>query len=217
MNPEIIPFNNRSADSGLIRAQVTAVTGDRIVIDTDIGIATSSTAFSCLVSPQPGDTVLVNYSGDGYYILAILERPDSQDMALDFPADVKMKSPSGKIDLVAGKDINLLSACDTHMLSDNLHVNSGNLDVTTGKLTSRSREIEAHTGSLGLFTRSLNLVAKEITQKTDMLVRWVENVETLNIGNLIQNVRRNYTSHSDQAVITATKDMRIDGERIHMG
>jgi hypothetical protein len=60
-------------------------------------------------------------------------------------------------------------------------------------------------------------VAKQITQKTDMLLRWVEGVETLSIGNLIQNVRQNYTSHSQQAVITASKDMRIDGERIHMG
>lgn len=217
MNPKIIPFNSRTGDSGLIRAQVTAVTGERVVIDTDIGIVTSSTAFSCLVSPQPGDTVLVNCSGDGYYILAILERPDSQDMSLDFPADVKMKSPNGQIDMVSGKDINLLSACDTRMLSANLHVNAGAMDINTGKLTSRSSEIEAHTGSLGLFARSLNLVAKEITQKTDMLVRWVETVETLNIGNLIQNIRRNYTSHSDQAVITAKKDVRIDGERIHMG
>ena len=31
------------------------------------------------------------------------------------------------------------------------------------------------------------------------------------------NIRKNYTSHADQAVITASKDMRIDGERIHMG
>jgi hypothetical protein len=48
-------------------------------------------------------------------------------------------------------------------------------------------------------------------------MRIVEGVETLSIGNLIQHIRQNYTSHSHQTVITARKDMRIDGERIHMG
>jgi hypothetical protein len=45
----------------------------------------------------------------------------------------------------------------------------------------------------------------------------INRTEILNIGNLVQNIRKNFTSHSRQAVITASKDMRIDGERIHMG
>jgi hypothetical protein len=68
-----------------------------------------------------------------------------------------------------------------------------------------------------MYTQMFSSVARQVNQKTDILVRWVEQVETLNIGNLIQNVRKNYTSHSDQAVITAKKDMLINGERIHMG
>ena len=48
-------------------------------------------------------------------------------------------------------------------------------------------------------------------------MRWIEGVETLNIGDLVQTVRRAYTTRAERAVITAQKDVMIDGERIHMG
>jgi len=217
MNPKVIPLHSQNEECGLIKAKVKGVSKDSVMIDTGAGVINAQVAFSCLVAPEAGDTVLVNQSTSDYYILAVLVRPAEQDMTLSFPADVKMKALDGQIDLVATKDINLLTSADTHMLAGNLHMTSGNMDITTGKLTSQTREIESHSQSTKIYTDVLTTVAKRISQKTDILVRWVESVETLNIGNLIQNVRKNYTSHSEQAVITTTKDMRIDGERIHMG
>ena len=163
------------------------------------------------------DTVLVSLVDNNYFILAVLARPAVQDMTLTFPASVKMQVADGQLDLVASQDINLLSAAKTTMLSDSLHMASASMDINTGKLTATTQVIESHSTEIKLYTGMLSTVAKQITQKTGILVRWVESVETLNIGNLIQNVRHNYTSHSDQAVITAKQDMRIDGERIHMG
>ena len=78
-------------------------------------------------------------------------------------------------------------------------------------------DLVTHVNDAKIFAGSLHTVAKRVTQRFDALMRWVETVETLNIGNLIQNVRGALASHSHHAVITARKDVKIDGERIHMG
>ena len=217
MIPKIIPLHDKDDECSLLHAVVKGVSKESFMIDTGSGVVNSRAAFSCLVAPQVGDTVLVNHSASDYYLLAVLDRPSGQDMTLAFPADVKFHVTNGQFDLLATKDINLMTTAKTRMLSGDVDISAATMDVNTGKLTTRTQEVESYSQNVKLHTHALSTVAKQISQKTDILIRWVENVETLNIGNLIQNVRKNYTSHSNQAVITAKKDVRIDGERIHMG
>ncbi|BCE02865.1 DUF3540 domain-containing protein [Marinicellulosiphila megalodicopiae] len=217
MNTKITPLHGNQDHCSSLKAQVKSVSDNCILIDTGEGVINSSKAFSCIVDPQINDIVLVNVVGVEYYVLAILERPLSQEMTLSFPSDLKMQLPKGQFDLLASKDINLMTAEKTQVFSGSVNMTSSNIDINTGKLKANAKDIDAYTQNTTLSTNSLNVIAKHISQKTDVLVRWVENVETLNIGNLIQKIRKNYTSHSDQAVITAKQDMRIDGERIHMG
>ncbi len=217
MTPNVIPLHGNHNECQFITAIVKGVSSQSLMVDTGKGVVNARTAFSCLVTPEVDDIVLVNEVENDYYVLSVLERPTEQNMTLAFPANVKLQAVDGQLDLIAAKDINLLTSADTHMLSSHLHITTGNMDINTAKLTSRTQEIESHSKDVKLYTDMLSTVAKQISQKTNVLVRWVESVETLNIGNLIQNVRKNYTSHSNQAIITAKKDMRIDGERIHMG
>jgi len=217
MNPQVIPIHGNREESRLVRATVKEVSNQTLIIEIENELVNARKAFSCLVAPMVGDTVLLNQSADEYHVLAVLERPAEQDMTLAFPSNVKMVASGGQIDLVAGNDINLLSTSRTNLVSGNINMSSGELDISTANLNLRARDIEAHSQTVKLYTDILATVAKQVSQKTGMLVRWVEGVETLNIGSLIQNVRQNYMSRSHQAVITARKDMHIDAERIHMG
>jgi hypothetical protein len=217
MNPNVIPIHTNQDDCQLVRASVKGVSKQSLMIDFSTGVVNARTAFSCLVAPMVGDIVLVSQSNGDYHVLAVLERAAEQDMALNFPASVKMTALNGQIDMIAGKDVNLLSTTKTNLLSAEINMTSGEMNVNAGKLTAHTTDVESHSQSMKMYTQMFSSVARQVNQKTDILVRWVEQVETLNIGNLIQNVRKNYTSHSDQAVITAKKDMLINGERIHMG
>lgn len=217
MNPNVIPINGSQEECNVVRASVKAVSKNSLMVDIGAAVINARTAFSCLVEPMAGDTVLINRSGKDYYVLAVLEREQQQDMTLAFPASVKMTASEGRIDFIAGKDINLSSTANTRLISKNISMTSAAMEICTARFTAHASQIETHSQSVKLYTDLLSTVTEKIIQKTGMLVRWVETVETLSIGNLIQNVRRNYTSHSNQAVITARKDMRIDGERIHMG
>ena len=217
MNPNIIPLHNDNDDCNLVKAIVKGLSNKTLMIQIDAGVINARVAFSCLVAPEVGDIVLVNQSANDFHVLAILERATGQDMTLKFPSNVKMVAADGQFDLVSNKNINVISAANTRMVSKNLNITASNIDINAAKLSTRTKDIESHSQSIKLYTNILDTVAKQVTQKTDTLIRWVENVETLSIGNLIQNVRKNLVSHSTQAVITAKKDMRIDAERIHMG
>jgi hypothetical protein len=217
MNPNVIPIQTGQDECQLLKATVKGVSTQSLMIELDVGVMNARTAFSCLVAPIVGDSVLVNRSGNDYFVLSVLERHTDQNMTLAFPASVKMTASKGQMDFSASSDINLLSTSTTRLLAQQISMASADLTLNTGKLSANATDIESHSQTAKLYTHMLSTVAKQMSQKTEVLIRWVEKVETLNIGNLIQNIRQNYTSHANQAVITASKDMRIDAERIHMG
>jgi hypothetical protein len=217
MIPNIIPIHQQQHNCVLLQASVKGLSDSKVVIDTGSMVVNAVLAFSCLVKPLIDDTVLVNQSNSGYHILAVLDRAHANDMTLEFPANVSLQTTSGNIDLKSAGEINLASVSETNFTAAVLQMVSAKMTVTSGKLSSHLQEIESHSKEIKLFSESISTFAKQITQNTDVLVRWVKKVETLQIGNLIQNIRQNFTSHSKQAVITAEKEMRIDGERIHMG
>ena len=217
MNPNVISMYKTQASCDLVQAVVKAVGKEHIVIDISEGIVNATKAFSCIVEPCVDDVVLVNRSSDIFHVLSILERPQVDKMNLNFPGDVKLTSASGKIELLAADGINIVSAADASITSKTLNMTTADLRLHANTLKTTINDIDVFSKNIKINTKVLDMVAKQISQKTDVLVRWVEGVETLSIGNLIQNVRQSLTSHSNQAVITAKKDMRIDAERIHMG
>lgn len=217
MKPNVINIPVQQLDCRQFSAIVMANSDNNILIDCELGVVKAQVAFSCLVVPQVGDTVLVNESAKDLHILSILQRPEQQDMTLNYPASVKMTAAKGQFNISSSESINLVSASNTQISAPQIVMNSSNMALNTGKLMAKIQHLESHSKTLKIYTGMLSMVAQQISQKTDVMMRWVESVETLNIGNLIQKIRHNYTTHSDQAVITARKDMRIDGERIHMG
>ncbi|MEE4359813.1 MAG: DUF3540 domain-containing protein [Desulfococcaceae bacterium] len=217
MKTNIIPFTCPSTECKMETAWVKGVSEDAIMIQTDSGVMKAGTAFSCLVLPETGDKVLLSRSHRECYVLAVLERPLGKDMALHFPASVSMKAEQGQMNMVSGKDMNLISGQKTRMLSAETHISSGEMHINAAKLTARTHEMESHAKQVRFFADAVDSVVKRITQRADTIMRWVEGVETLNIGSLIQNVRRSLTSRSHQAIISAKEDISINGERIHMG
>ena len=65
-------------------------------------------AFSCLVQPEVDDVVLVSgNTHSGFYILSVLERPNSTNMALTFPGNTVLNSSNGSLQLHASETVAL--------------------------------------------------------------------------------------------------------------
>lgn len=217
MHTNIVKFTNPASECYFGTALLKNVLDDGVILETEFGVIKAGIAFSCLVAPQCGDRVLFSKSALECFVLAVLERETKQDMALDFPANVVINANSGNVTVKSGKNLDIIAAGKNSFLSTEMSIVSGEMNVATPKLTTRIQDMTSYLDNVKVFVDTLTQVSKFINQRADNIVRWVEGVETLNIGCLVQNVRKSMTSHAHQASITAKTDIRIDGERIHMG
>lgn len=217
MQQNVIPFFRQESDCAMLTATVKATSGQAVIIDTGATILNASIAFSCLVEPLPGDKVFINRVGADYYIVSILQRSAHANMALAFPGDVQFNARAGAIAMVAKRELDFTGAEAIRMTAAKTHINSAETALNSGHLSVNARAVDASAGHAKITAQAIDTVAKRISQRVETLVRWVEGVETLHIGSLLQNVRKLFSAHAQQTVITAQKDVRIDGERIHMG
>ncbi|MFT5505464.1 MAG: hypothetical protein ACI845_000782 [Gammaproteobacteria bacterium] len=217
MSVEAFRIRQQPGQFQLCRASVKGISSETFLIDLDGKVINAKKAFSCLVEPEVGDLVLVSLGEVGFFILSVLERLANQNISIKFPANVNMSAADGDFKIVASDDIDLLSANSTNISSKTVNLVSVEMNLNSVNLSARIHDIDTQSTNINIFTRNVSVVAHQISQKTDVLVRWVEKIETANIGNLVQKIRNNLMSHSNQATFTAKNDLRIDAERIHMG
>ena len=212
-----MPIKKEAVQNFVETAIIKGSSKKSVVIETGDGALTAEVAFSCLVKPLAGDKVLISRTEKECYVLAVLEREEKDDMTLDFPGNVDLKAASGDIAMTSGRDINLVSAKKTHMASGEVGITAVDASVNAANIKVYSHDAECHAGRAKVFAKSIDTMADRIMQTAKTVVRQVEGVETVNIGSLIKTVKKIMSLRSHHAVITAKKDVMIDGERIQMG
>ena len=187
----------------------------QVVIDQ--GIVDAQLAFSCLVKPQAGDIVLLNCGEETHYILAILSRPSSANMALNFPGDIALQANNGNIRIASKDKLLLASGGKTQIVNTELDVTSAHTKVHTDQLSISGDKAVCHWREVRSIANAVHWVADHITQKFKNSVKLVEGTDQQSSGNVLQTIKKSLTLRANHAVITAQKDIKIDGKRIHMG
>lgn len=203
------------SETTLEHATVKAITPAGLIIHGSFGVASARKAAGCLLEPEVGDRVLASYTGAESYILMVLKRAHGTPARLDV---------SGELEI--GADLLSLSGrAETRINgAERLHL-SGQKVATVGDVAEFSARRVSVAGEEGhavfrdarLSSRKVEVVAERVAQVAQQVIRRVEEVETLSIGNLVQRVRENWLVRSKRTSVTASGDMHIDGERIHMG
>jgi hypothetical protein len=218
MSSNVLPINATALANELTKGIVRSLADQAVLLDLDGSIVNATMAFSCLVKPQVDDVVLVSCLGSEFTVLAIMQRSESQqDIQMQIPANLRIDTPNGALNLSANTDLSLHAGQKAQIIAKDAGIISQTVNVNSHTLSSQSSETHIQTGNLRIFADACDSVIGRVTQRAENVMRWVEGVESLSLGSLIQNVRKSFTSRSSQAIITARQDMRIDGERIHMG
>lgn len=179
-------------------------------------ILSARAAVSCLVVPQSGDRVLVSCQGREVFILAVLERPDEATVELASRGPMEIRGGRGGL-RIHHEDTLEISAGELKQHARQWQVSAVEANLTAVDTTVSSTRLVAQASQASLNADSLMTVADSVTQRFKSLMRWVEGVESAQVGDLVQNIRRSLTQRAMHALITARKDVRIDGERINMG
>jgi hypothetical protein len=138
-------------------------------------------------------------------------------MKLAFPGNVAFQAKEGSIDLLTSQRLSLTSAqaikvtsAEFSMNSLKMNVHSEEATVSGGKATSQWREVTS-------IATSFNLIVDSLTQRLKNSFKMVQGVDQQSSQNLLQTIGKTFSVRARDTVIIARKDVKIDGERIHMG
>ncbi len=192
--------------------------GDQFMLQDESGLFSAGQAFSCLVRPEPGDRVLfAREAGRQCHILAILERDVSPDATLRFRGNVCLEAKEGRVGVVAREGIDLASAADIDLVSPRLGVTALEGDISMDSASVTGNALTTRIRRIRVFADTLDTVADRLSHRVRNWFRFIEELDQLQAGQLIHLIRKTLSMRSHHAVITAKEDVKIDGERIHMG
>lgn len=197
-----------------VTAVVTAVADGRFVVRTRTRGLTARAAASCLVTPEPGDVVLLALGEQATYVLAVLERKDAPlKLCIDGDGEIEVR---GKLSLTA-KEAVAVASPDVSLLSGRLDVRAVDAGVALERLSMFGRYLQGEIEKVKLLGDTFDTVFERVSQRVRRSFRTVTEVEQVRTENLDMRARRTMNLHGENTVITAKKLVKLDGDQIHVG
>lgn len=188
------------------------------VVQGAAGTFVAAVAFSCVVKPMAGDKVLYTRAVDGSaYILSILARPSGPDAVVSFPGDVVVEAAKGRVTLAGADGIDMSSAESVNMLASEVNIAAEKSRFTVGDVQAASESFTGNVNKVRLFSDAIDVVAKRVTHRLKTCFRWVEKIEHVTAGQMVNSVRNLFSVRARQSTIKAKDDVKIDGKRVHLG
>lgn len=215
MQSQIKP-NLSAATAGLIQAKVLDAGEDICRISGASGSFTARRAASCLLQPAAGDSVLAADLAGSLWILAVLVRGDTPAV-LPLPADSTLKVTQGGLKLAVQDELTLAAGRQLSAVAPEVSVQAGQANLTLGALQLAAGLVEATAERVRAVGDFFETVAKQVRLKAGSVHREVEDLDHLQAGQVFYKVENVLNLRGKHTVMSAESEVRIDGERIHLG
>lgn len=203
--------------AGLHTATVQSRDGDTCLLLGAGGIHAARPAFGCAIQPEAGDTVLCLRDERGrYFVLNVLERQGGGPAVLGVDGDMVLRSARGDLTL-AGRNLDMAAGKRLQMVGQRLDVNAAEALCQLGRSTFSGEDLTARVSRMRVFADSVETVAGRLLQRLKLCFRMVDGLDQLNARDKLETVHNLSATRARQAVLTAEQDVRIDGERVHIG
>jgi hypothetical protein len=176
---------------------------------------TARRAASCLLTPEPGDRVLVVLLADPY-ILAVLDRDDTQPARLRFDGDVRLDS-AGELELGAARGVLLRTPRVLALLAGKLRAETPAAEIVVDCLTAVGRRAQAHFEGLGVVAQTCDLVLDRLASHLKRAYRSVEEYDQLRARHIDYRAEQVAQLKGETTLVTASQVAKIDGAQVHIG
>lgn len=215
MQTQIQP-NFTDAAAELIQAKVADAGEDICRLTCAAGNFTARRAASCLLQPGGGDTVLAARVAGNIWILAVLVRGDTPAL-LPLPADSTLKVAQGSLKLAVQDELTLAAGRQLTALAPEISVQAGRASLGLGALQLAAGLVEATVDRVKTAAEFVDTVAQRVRLKAGSVYREVEDLEHLKAGQLFYSIKHVLNLRGKHTVVSAESEVRVDGERIHLG
>lgn len=202
--------------AGLIQAKVVDAGEDICRLHSLGGSFTARRAASCLLQPAAGDTVLAADVEGSLWILAVLTRGESPAV-LPLPADSTIKVAQGGLRFAVQDELTLAAGKQLSAVAPEVSVQAARAGFTLGVLQLSAGLVEATVDQVKTIADFLDTVAQRVRLKAVSSHREVEDLEHLQAGQLFYRIKNVLNLRGKHTVMSAESEVRIDGERVHLG
>jgi hypothetical protein len=197
--------------------QVLTRSGRSARVMTPSGEWTAEIAASCLISPAPGDRVLVARAGDEAYVLAVLRQQSGGETRLVFDQDVSLSVLKGKLRLLAQEGIELASPRTVDIRAGAMTANADQLHVAFSLLDLVGQSVVAKTKKVRVVAETVDTIAGRIYQRAVNFLRRTDELDRVEAKNMDRRAEQLMHNHSQNAVTTAEHLVKIDAGQVHVG
>jgi len=157
-------------------------------------------AVSCPYELELKDYVALSHCPQrGYFILHILERQAGSAATLHHPIGIKIKSPSIQFE------------------SNRLDMNQKHLSQNSVQAEQHSQDLKVTSDQVHFHARTVEASADTLMQRLKDSVKIIERLEQVKAKDVIHSIKNIFIQRAKQIDMTADGDVKINGDRIHMG
>ena len=202
--------------TGMMHSKVVDAGEDICRLSGAAGNLTARRAASCLLQPAAGDSVLAVALNGTVWILAVLSRGDTQAV-IPLPPDSTIRAAKGGLRIAVPDELVLAAGGQLSAVAPEISVQAARASVGLGALQLAAGLVEATVDHLKTAAEFLDTVAKRVRLKAGSVHRQVEDLEHLQAGQLYYSIKNVLNMRGKHAVMSAESEVRVDGERIHLG
>ncbi|WP_437936677.1 DUF3540 domain-containing protein [Sorangium sp. So ce341] len=191
--------------------------GSAYIVETDGGEVRAKRATSCLLEPATGDLVLLTAVNGAHYILAVLEREEGAPSRLVAEGDLQIRLQRGALGLSAPDGVHVESGKDLSMVASTFRVQAKEGHVALELFSFLSKRVRGEVDRAKLVGRSLDAHLDRLMQRVKRSYRIVEEADHVRAERIDYAAKGNLAIHSENAKITASHLVKIDGDQIQVG
>ncbi|WP_295441416.1 DUF3540 domain-containing protein [uncultured Thiodictyon sp.] len=176
---------------------------------TDTGRFRAVKAASCLLTPWPGDTVLLSIAETApVYVLAVLEQADPAASRLDLPGDATIQA-SGDLHLAAMRAL----TCSATRLT--VGADEAALSIVRTSFIGTVVSVQAE--RIKSVFATADQVYRDLTQRIGAYFRATSEHEEIHANSSRTLVAADLSMQAKNTLIVAEENVKIDGELVHLG
>ncbi len=197
--------------------RIQAILGDDCIIASPSGLIRARRAAGCLLEPQPGDKVLALLTGEGGYVLHVLERKDSPARVL-LPSRTSLETLPGQSGgLTLRADAVSIKGKDMRLESDSLLAEARSLELRANVLTVTGRFLNRHfTAIRDVCAHAFQRVGRSVGLYGKRIQR-VDDVFETTAGRVRLSAREAMRIRARDADVRAEESVSVDGKRVNIG
>jgi hypothetical protein len=191
--------------------------GRKARVKTPSGERGAEIAASCLISPAPGDRVLVAHAGEEAYILAVLRQGDEGEARMVFDKDVSLSVLKGRLKILAQEGVELVTPRDLSVRAERVAADAGDVHVGFSLLNLVGQSIASKTKKVRVVAETFDTMAGRIYQRAVNFLRRTDELDRVEAKNMELRAEELLHVHGENAVTTADHLVKIDGSQVHVG